>query len=106
MLNETWSPDIVVGFARKHQLFDFPIILGTTTRYQWIDRGITKTKNIDLLEKLSRKIKTVRSIYRSNKRILGKSSEEPPKEIETQVTFGYWEIVTVTGNKTRTADTL
>ena len=101
MLNEKWSPDIVVGFARKHKLFDFSIIPGTTTRYQWIDRGIMKTKNIDLLEKLSRKIKTVRSSYRSNKRILGKSIEERPKEIETRETFGHWEIDTVIGNKTK-----
>ncbi len=101
MLNEKWSPDIVVGFARKHKLFDFSIIPGTTTLYQWIDRGIMKTKNIDLLEKLSRKIKTVRSSYRSNKRILGKSIEERPKEIETRETFGHWEIDTVIGNKTK-----
>ena len=57
MLNEKWSPDDVVGFARKHALFDCAIIPGTTALYQWIDRGIMRTKNMDLLEKLSRKIK-------------------------------------------------
>ena len=28
MLLEKWSPDVVVGFARKHELFDPAIILG------------------------------------------------------------------------------
>ncbi|MFL2137191.1 IS30 family transposase, partial [Ruoffia sp. FAM 24228] len=60
MLNEKWSPDVVVGFARKHALFDCAIIPGTTALYQWIDRGIMRTKNMDLLEKLSRKIKAGR----------------------------------------------
>ena len=47
MLNEKWSPDVVVGFARKHELFDCAIIPGTTTLYQWIDRGIMRTKVSD-----------------------------------------------------------
>ena len=60
MLNEKWSPEVVVGLARKHELFDFAIIPSTTALYQWIDRGIMRTKNMDLLEKLSRKIIAVR----------------------------------------------
>ena len=101
MLNEKWSPDVVVGFARKHELFDCAIIPGTTTLYQWIDRGIMRTKNMDLLEKLSRKIKAVRPGHRPNKRVLGTSIEERPKEVETRETFGHWEIDTVVGNKTK-----
>ena len=41
-----------------------------------------KTKNIDLLEKLSRKIKAVRPGHRPNTRVLGKSIEERPKELD------------------------
>ncbi len=82
MLMEKWSPDVVVSFAKKQKLFDFAIIPGTTTLYQWIDRGIMKTKSIDLLEKLSRKIKAVRPGHRPNKRVLGKSIEERPKELD------------------------
>ena len=84
MLNEKWSPDVVVGFARKHALFDCAIIPGTTALYQWIDRGIMRTKNMDLLEKLSRKIKAGRPGHRPNKRVLGTSIEERSKEVETR----------------------
>lgn len=99
MLNEKWSPDDVVGFARKHALFDCAIIPGTTALYQWIDRGIMRTKNMDLLEKLSRKIKAGRSGHRPNKRVLGTSIEERSKEVETRETFGHWAIDTVVGNR-------
>lgn len=101
MLLEGWSPDAVVGFARKHELFDTAIIPGNTTLYQWIDRGVMKTKNIDLLEKLSRKPKSSRRGNRSNKRILGKSIEERPEAVGTRESFGHWEIDTVVGNKTQ-----
>lgn len=99
MLNEKWSPDVVVGFARKHALFDCAIIPGTTALYQWIDRGIMRTKNMDLLEKLSRKIKEGRLGHRPNKRVLGTSIEERSKEVETRETFGHWAIDTVVGNR-------
>ncbi len=102
MLNEKWSPDVVVRFASKHALFDPAIIPGTTTLYQWIDRGIMKTKNMDLLEKLSRKPKATSQKKCPNKRILGKSIEERPAVIDTRETFGHWEIDTVVGNKKKT----
>ena len=54
-----------------------------------------------LLEKLSCKIKAVHPGHRSNKRVLGTSNEERPKEVETRETFGDWEIDTVVGNKTK-----
>lgn len=45
MLNDKWSPDVVVGFAKKHDLFDPSIIPCTTTLYYslynhplWLDR--------------------------------------------------------------------
>lgn len=57
MLNDKSSPDIVTGFALKQELFDPSIVPCTTTLYNWIDRGIMRTKNLDLLEKLSRKPK-------------------------------------------------
>ena len=96
----------MVRFDRKHELFDFAIIPGTTALYQWIDRRVMKRKNMDLLEKLSRKIKAVRLGHRPNKRILGTSIEKHPKEVETRDTFGHWEIDTVVGNKTKSDDVL
>lgn len=101
MLNKKWSPDVVVGFALKHDLFDPAIVPCTTTLYIWIDRGIMKTTNMDLLEKLSRKIKPINKQNRRNKRKLGPSIDERPEEIESRETFGHWEIDTVIGNKTK-----
>ena len=37
--------------------------------------------------------------HRANKRILGKSIDERPEEINNRQTFGHWEIDTVVGNK-------
>jgi len=106
MLTEKWSPDAVVGFASTHGLFDSAIIPCTTTLYQWIDRGIMKTTNMDLLEKLSRKPKTDRPKQRPNKRILGESIDERPEEIDSRDTFGHWEIDTVVGNKAKSDSVL
>src|SRR5699024_5722330 len=55
MLDEGWSPDSVVGHAKEYKLFPKEIIPCTSTLYKWIDSGIMRTKNIDLLEKVSRK---------------------------------------------------
>ena len=90
---------VVVGFALKHKPFNKAIIPCTTTLYQWIDRGIMKTTNLDLLEKLSRKIKKQERKPRLNKRVLGKSIDDRPEEVETPKTFGHWEIDTVVGSR-------
>ena len=100
MLKDKWSPDVAVGYAKEHDLFDPAIIPCTSTVYQWIDRGIMKTTNLDLLEKLSRKpTKKSEKGHRENKRIMGNSIEERPEEVETRETFGHWEIDTVVGNQ-------
>lgn len=99
MLNDKWSPDVVVGFARKHDLFDPSIIPCTTTLYGWIDKRIMRTKNMDLLEKLSRKSKVSTQVKRSHKRVLGQSIDKRPAEVDSRQTFGHWEIDTVVGNK-------
>lgn len=102
MLNDKWSPDVVTGFALKQELFDPSIVPCTTTLYNWIDRGIMRTKNLDLLEKLSRKPKVSSQKQRPNKRIFGQSIDNRPKEIDSRKTFGHWEIDTVVGNKVKT----
>ena len=101
MLTDRWSPDTVIGFATRHNLFDKTTLPCTTTLYQWIERGVMKTTNLDLLEKLSRKPKKLYSTHRSNKRILGKSIGERPTDIESRETFGHWEIDTVVGNRSK-----
>lgn len=102
MLTDKCSPDVVVEFALKYELFDPTIIPCTTTLYYWIDREIMKTKNLDLLEKLSRKPKVVSLNNCPNKRILGQSIDDHPKGINDRKTFGHWEKDTVIGNKTKT----
>lgn len=99
MLNKKWSPDVVVNVAKIESLFDRALIPCTTTLYNWIERKILKTRNIDLLEKVSRKNKRTQKRSRENKRVLGKSIEQRPVEVESRTTFGHWEIDTVIGSK-------
>ena len=102
MLKDKWSPDAVTGFALKQGIFDSSLIPSTTTLYNWIDKGIMKTTNMDLLEKLTRKPRRVKKEQRSNKRILGQSIEKRPADVDSRETFGHWEIDTVVGLKTKT----
>lgn len=97
MLNHGWSPDMVVGRAQKEQNFTSDLIPCTSTLYHWIDRGIMKTKNIDLLEKVSRKPRGDSPTHRENRRVLGPSIKERPEEIESREHFGHWEIDTMLG---------
>ncbi|MFL2131219.1 IS30 family transposase [Ruoffia sp. FAM 20858] len=96
MLEDKWSPDIVVQKAKE--LFHDSIIPSTSTLYNWIDSGIMRTKNIDLLEKVGRKQRTTKNKARRNVTILGTSIEERPESVEERQEFGHWEIDTVVGN--------
>ena len=97
MLENDWSPDMVVGHAKRHELFSRDLIPCTSTLYNWIDRGIMKTKNIDLLDKVSRKPRNHSPIHRENRRVLGPSIEDRPKEVDSRKHFGHWEIDTLVG---------
>lgn len=69
MLEDKWSPDVVVGHARENELFETAIIPCTTTLYHWIDSDVMKTRNLDLLEKLSRNTKKNTKKARRNQRV-------------------------------------
>ena len=84
--SKKWSPDAAIGHANVEKMFKNTI--STKTFYNWIDAGLVKVKNIDLLLKVKRKI---RSKIKTRKKILGKSIEERPKDIETREEFGHWE---------------
>lgn len=99
MLKDRWSPDIVVNFAKENELFHESIIPSTTTLYHWIESGIMKTKNIDLLEKVDRKPRSTRGKARRNKKVHGTSIEDRPESVNQRKTFGHWEIDTVIGKK-------
>lgn len=97
ILKDKWSPDVVVGQAKKKDEFDS--VPCTKTLYNWIDNSDLKVKNMDLVLKLRRNTKSSKS--RNNKRILGTSIEKRPESIETREEFGHWEIDTVLGHKSK-----
>lgn len=51
------APEVFVDFPRQHQSLDVAIVPCTTTLSQWIDSGVMQTRNLDLLDKLSRNTK-------------------------------------------------
>ena len=68
------------------------------TIYTWIDQGITKTKNIDLMAKTTRKKNSKSSRFKV-KRVLGRSIYEHPDYINSRSEIGHFEIDTVIGKK-------
>lgn len=82
-----WSPDAAIGYAKANNLYPGQEI-STKTFYNWIDDGLVKIKNIDLLLKVRRK---QRSPRKERKRVLGKSIDERPAAVETREEFGHWE---------------
>ena len=84
---EKWSPDAAIGFAKVNDLFPGQEI-STKTFYNWIDAGLVKVKNIDLLLKVRRKPKSPR---KERKKRLGKSIDERPAVVDAREEFGHWE---------------
>ena len=99
LLEDKWSPDVVVHRAKQVLHIDPRLIPCTTTLYRWIDIHIMKTRNIDLLENLRRNTKVSTSRTRPHKKVLGMSIDERPEEINECTSFGHWEIDTVIGKK-------
>lgn len=92
-----WSLDACVGNALTKGGFDRSQIVNTKTLYNYVDLGLLSIKNIDLPEKLARNAKKERNHV--NKKNLGRSIEERPKEINTRQEFGHWECDLVLGAK-------
>lgn len=83
---EKWSPDAAIGYAKANGLYED--MVSTKTFYNWIDDGLTNIKNIDLLLKVRRRPTSPRKV---RKKVLGKSIDERPKEVEEREEFGHWE---------------
>lgn len=96
MLQKKWSPEVVCGRAVLEEKFEKYTMVCAKTLYDYIDKGRLKTKNIDLWLKVRRKPKT-KAPQRTNKKILGMSIEERPKEIRDRHNFGHWEADSVIG---------
>lgn len=93
MKKDKWSPAAVVADAKRKK--SFSKIVSAMTLYTWIAQGRMKVKNIDLPLKCRRSPN--KRYTRKNKKILGKSIDERPKEIETRESFGHWEGDSVLG---------
>lgn len=74
------------------------------TLYNYVDQGLLSIYNYDLLEKLKRNTKLHR--VRKNKKKLGRSIEERPKEISERNKFGHWECDLVLEHKTKDDEVL
>lgn len=96
MKKENYSPDVVVYFAKKDELFSHEDIPCTTTLYNYIDQGLMETKNLDLQLKVRRRNKQPKR-NRKNKKILGDLIEKRPDSVDAREEFGHWEIDTVAG---------
>ena len=94
MRDESWSPDVVVGYAQLHRLFKREEMVCAKTLYRYIDRILLKIRNIDL------PLKTRRNPKRSRppaKRSRVRSFDVRPPSAEDRTVFGLWEIDTVQG---------
>ena len=94
---QKWSLDACVGWARRHKRFPEEQILCAKTLYNELWAGNLPLTPFDLPEALSRKHKSGHS--RQNKRILGRSIEERPKDVAFRTVCGHWEIDTVVGHR-------
>src|SRR5690625_5258490 len=97
ILEDKWSPDVAIGYAKRHDKFEY--VPSIKTVYNWIDEGRLSVINMDLAMKLRRSTKKRKS--RKHKKVLGTSIEERPDHIETREEFGHWEIDTVLGHKSK-----
>ena len=97
IINDSWSPDAVVGFTSRLDKWKDKPTVSTKTLYNYIDLGLLRVRNIDLPMKLRRNTKTKR--IQRNRKVLGMSIAERPAEIEDRIEFGHWEIDTVEGQK-------
>ena len=89
-----YSPSAIVGGMRTHE-HGFSYIPHPRSIYNYIDRGIMNTKNMDLPLKCRIKVKQKRN--RKNKRILGRSIEERPREANDRTEFGHFEADSIVG---------
>ena len=100
VLKEKWSPAAIIGWLDT-QGHHFKTRVCFKTIYNYIDRGQLAVKNIDLLMKVRLKPKKKR--IKQRKRILGRSIEQRPSEVDDRQEFGHWEGDTVVGKEHKSA---
>lgn len=92
-----WSLDACVGRALLEGRFTREQIVCTKTLYNYVSTGMIGIKSIDLPDKPRRSPKKAR--ITKNRRILGCSIEERPREVDDRNEFGHWEADLVIGSK-------
>ena len=101
---DKWSPDAIHGQALASGEFTADEVVCTKTLYQYVDLCLIGIKNIDLPDKLKRRAH--KRAARENRRVLGRSIEERPKEIDKREEFGHWEADLVIGERDGADDVL
>lgn len=96
MFEDKWSPDVVVGYALLHGLYDREDMVCAKTIYRYVDLRWLKIRNIDLPLKTRRKPNKSRPVA---KRMKGRSIDERPTTVDDRLEFGHWEIDTVIGKR-------
>jgi len=89
--------DVCVGNALVSRDFTRNQVICTKTLYNYVDMGRLDIRNHNLPMKLRRKTK--KHLLCLNKRKLGRSIEERPKDVEERKEFGHWECALVIGVK-------
>jgi len=93
--NDGWSPDATFGRAKTLGLFRPEEMICTKTLYNYIDAQLLEVRNIDLINKMSRRLP--KNVVRKNHHVLGLSIEERPSEVDKREEFGHFEIDTIVG---------
>ncbi|AWI39925.1 IS30 family transposase [Lactiplantibacillus plantarum] len=92
-----WSPDAVVGRAKRQHLYRPNEMVCTATLYNYIDAQLLEIRNINLLEKTRRRTK--HKHLANHKQLIGRSINERPKRVNSRREFGHFEIDTVVGKR-------
>jgi len=95
-----WSPDAAVGRAKKEKLYQPDEMVCTATLYNYIEAQYLEVRNIDLLEKTSRRVKREhRANTKYKRQLAGRSIDERPKRVDSRREFGHFELDTIVGKR-------
>ena len=101
IINEGWAPDVIVGYMKRHNMFNLEgyCEITTPTIYNAIRLGIIKVKIED-----TRRMKEFIKYERHEKKTLPEnkldySIEKRPNEVDKRLIFGHFELDTVVSKR-------